>query len=285
MYYKQRGFTPLEIRIANGSSKRLLTGFTLIELLVVIAIIALLISVLLPSLTKAKRSAQAAVCMSNLHELGVACKMYAEHNRGRLPPKEGDFDWWAALRPYYLDKKLLLCPSAKKPYEIIASGEIQGGKFNAWALWYDSDGDGVDDELYIGSYGINLFVGQNSSGGRGDKLWGPVNIIKGAAYIPVITDSAWDEDSPLPTDLPPAYDGETYVGGTGRDEMKDRCLNRHNKAINVLFADWHVRRIGLKELWEIWWYLGWPRDRAEAGEPDWANEAPWMVNMKRYATD
>ena len=224
------------------------------------------------------------MCMSNLHQLGVACKMYTQEEKGRMPPEDGEFDWATKLRPYYFDKKLIICPSAKKPYFMPDPGdELQGGKFNAWvASWGEDD---EDEEVYIGSYGINLFVGQNSGGGRGDKLWGAVSYVKGTAYIPALTDSAWDEDSPLPTDFPPAYDGEVYAGGTGRDEMKDRCLNRHNEAINVLFADWHVERLGLKGLWEIWWHNNWVEERAAAGEPDWANEAPWMAHMKRYATD
>ena len=50
-------------------------GFTLIELLVVIAIIALLVSILLPSLTKAKELARRAVCGVNLHSIGLAMAM------------------------------------------------------------------------------------------------------------------------------------------------------------------------------------------------------------------
>lgn len=59
-------------------------GFTLIELLVVIAIIALLLSILIPSLRSAKEQAQGIVCVANLHSLGLTWVLYAEDNDGKL---------------------------------------------------------------------------------------------------------------------------------------------------------------------------------------------------------
>jgi prepilin-type N-terminal cleavage/methylation domain-containing protein len=60
-------------------------GFTLIELLVVIAIISLLVSILLPSLVKAKVLAADVACMSNLKKIGLATYLYAEDNQEILP--------------------------------------------------------------------------------------------------------------------------------------------------------------------------------------------------------
>ncbi len=64
--------------------KRGRTGFTLIELLVVIAIIAILAAMLLPALSRAKATAQAAGCASNIKQLVVAWTMYADENTGLL---------------------------------------------------------------------------------------------------------------------------------------------------------------------------------------------------------
>ncbi len=69
---------------------RALRAFTLVELLVVIGIIALLIAILLPALSKARKSAQEVKCMNNVRQLCMGVTLYADQHRGLMPFEGGD---------------------------------------------------------------------------------------------------------------------------------------------------------------------------------------------------
>ena len=76
--------TAQESEVVHTRARRR-TAFTLVELLVVIGIIAILISILLPTLNRARESARATKCLSNMRNLTQAALMFAQENRGLMP--------------------------------------------------------------------------------------------------------------------------------------------------------------------------------------------------------
>ena len=111
-------------------------AFTLIELLVVVAIIALLISILLPSLSRARESAKAVVCMSGTRQVLLSLRMYQDDYNGSLPGNlwseaawyvtKKDL-WFYKLVPMYLgNEDALICPSDPFATEYDFEAEFRG---------------------------------------------------------------------------------------------------------------------------------------------------------------
>jgi prepilin-type N-terminal cleavage/methylation domain-containing protein/prepilin-type processing-associated H-X9-DG protein len=255
-------------------------GFTLIELLVVISIIALLMALLLPALSRARQQARAVVCQSRLRQLGLNFSMYAQENDGRMGKWNIDDVWRLITRNGSLGyTKLALCPSAATPllYDI-RQPYHKGETFHPYP-WLMGRPD-----LY-GSFGFNDWIGRRTgttlTGSEVEAGHWYTCDVKQTSRIPVFFDSSTKGATPWSTDRPPEYEGEppTYT-----PDMRNLCINRHNGGINMLFMDWSVRKVGLKELWTLKWSKAfdtagaWTKQGGVEPE-DWPM---WMRKFKDY---
>jgi len=219
-------------------------GFTLVELLVVIGIIAVLISLLLPAMRKARQAVNAVTCLSNLRTLGLSTQMYLDSNKGKVWRDDVWKEWWVTvLQPYYKSKKVLICPTA--PTNVDFGNDGVGAAFTAWGP-DPIPGRWMKDNQ--GSYTLNAWITPNFFNRSGiHKFPSP----KGASNIPIFCDGIWVNTWPSDYDAPPA---SLIRGDTNPNfQMSRVCIARHGKAINVLFADYHVDRVALPDLWKLQW--------------------------------
>ena len=204
------------------------SGFTLVELLVVIGIIALLLSILLPSLSRAREQAKMVQCLSNLRQLGLAMTMYADSNKGRFPaPAVGalpdDWIYWQSGRD--INDSVIL------PY--------LGGKFN-WDF-FRCPADNPDTHpagAYSGSYTVNELICNWFNRQAGKPVILITQIRHPAQKILIIDESSQTIDDACWA--PQNYSGDGHNLLSNRHDKKSEASTDPNAGRGtVSFADGH----------------------------------------------
>lgn len=158
---KQEGRMKTEkLKIPTNRNSLIISFFSLIELLVVIMIIAILASLLLPALSKARGTAKRAACMNQLKQIGTAAFFYsADYKEFIVPYRKGadsDKDWGTYTNMWYgrLANQLGIANALKNNPNGIYRCPADDNP------WYQtaSQGSGIYDYKYYLSYGINYTV-------------------------------------------------------------------------------------------------------------------------------
>lgn len=248
-----------------GSVRRFATGFTLVELLVVIGIIALLISILLPSLRRAHEAALTTQCLSNQRQMGMFFNIYANENQGFLPPQiAGDIRLMSVATHDVLDRlsrggagKCFYCPTLTPPSRFL----FNAPSFNPAALEWTADEqwatpacatEHVLGYFYLGNPTAGLpsispdsyWVDVNKNGSKRDEYVEKFSE-KGASHVAILTDVMPQVPGFVKSQLYLRHPADSYLKGGGT---------------NVLYGDGHAAFVGRDDMVMRWYPLkavGW----------------------------
>jgi len=292
-------------------------GFTLIELLVVISIIALLVSILMPALGRAKQMAKSVVCLFNTKQMGLGFNLYSDDNNDSLGEgvvwekqslgyvDQGHF-WPNEIGPYCQGQKdIWLCPAADKTSNSEAveyareNGTIpnsMGGgpswkTFEAWIWPWGWYGNGPEWD-----WAKWILPGDLCSYGRNDWAANPPRQLDVINNGWADTKNCWRKRTARGdmNNIPILMDAiwneihaKEFIGPPEHEDVFVNwstdffCIDRHLGGVNAVFMDFTARKVRLKELWELKWHRNWslsnPWTRAGGVQP--GDWPEWMRGL------
>lgn len=219
-------------------------GFTLIELLVVISIISLLVAILLPALSAARRTARNSQCLSNLRQLGMIFHTYAMDNEGYFPRRHwndigGGYTWPAELwgRGYVKDVRVYSCAEVA-----FLGGRADFERQRTWLATRTPTASVLSQDFWPEvHYGYNVRnIGSNFRNDPASNWNGPtarLEEIRAASSTLLLADSL----------RPDRYYGEGRLFGAynlfdsfGTTGSNGRLHARHDSSVNIAWADGHA---------------------------------------------
>ena len=223
--------------------------FTLIELLVVIAIIAILAAMLLPALSAARERARSANCISNLKNLGLACRMYADNNKG-LNPMVNDtagtgYAWKRTLTEGgYMQSVgkgkigIFGCPSSSHDVGASTLGEASGAGYAMWRMSDFSD-SWTYEQKTVAVTAVGRFTPTKTNAAGGDEL--------NPSEAALLMDSIKNDTK----------NSNYYVNrnASGEPGSTERVHLVHGKNANAVYGDGHAAAASENE----WESLGWEK--------------------------
>ncbi|MCX5632538.1 MAG: prepilin-type N-terminal cleavage/methylation domain-containing protein [Phycisphaerae bacterium] len=225
-------------------------GFTLVELLVVMSIISLLLSVLLPSLKKARQQSQTVVCTNNIKQLGLAFVLYGGDYNGYAMPATAppSIYWWGKKLFDGIDHKAgFVWPYLKS--ELSASGVYQcpSQRYGSYQLQGKPSRQPDDPKWITSTYGYNGYYlcppqsGWYNLSGPWQKIAGMSTPTQVLAFADTLIDYDLTGKKPVLKNnfsLDPPYIYNSNYGTWEKNKSPTTCF-RHNERANTIFVDGH----------------------------------------------